>query len=292
MSRKRKGCRRAAPGVGERWGLVFVLPSLMGVLVFYAVPYLDVIRRSFVRTLTGEFTGIENFRLVLGNPAFRLAAANTGKMMAVSVPVLVVFSLMLAVPLQKGVPGGRWFKSGLLIPMAIPVASVVLLWQCIFAKQGFLNGFLNLFGIPGTDWMNTKYAFAVLVFSYVWKNLGYSVILWIAALEGIPAEINEAARMDGAGEWVIFFRITIPNLFSALFTITVLSLINSFKVFREAYLVAGDYPDESIYMLQHLFNNWYRNLDVDKMAAGAVLSGTVLLILVCLFWRKWEGEEV
>ena len=292
MSRKRKGCRRAAPGVGERWGLVFVLPSLMGVLVFYAVPYLDVIRRSFVRTLTGEFTGIENFRLVLGNPAFRLAAANTAKMMAVSVPVLVVFSLMLAVPLQKGVPGGRWFKSGLLIPMAIPVASVVLLWQCIFAKQGFLNGFLNLFGIPGTDWMNTKYAFAVLVFSYVWKNLGYSVILWIAALEGIPAEINEAARMDGAGEWVIFFRITIPNLFSALFTITVLSLIKSFKVFREAYLVAGDYPDESIYMLQHLFNNWYRNLDVDKMAAGAVLSGTVLLILVCLFWRKWEVEEV
>ena len=71
-----------------------------------------------------------------------------------------------------------------------------------------------------------------------------------------------------------------------------LSLINSFKVFREAYLVAGDYPDESIYMLQHLFNNWYRNLDVDKMAAGAGLSGTVLLILVCLFWRKWEGEEV
>ena len=271
---------------------MFVLPSLMGVLVFYAVPYLDVIRRSFVRTLTGEFTGIENFRLVLGNPAFRLAAANTAKMMAVSVPVLVVFSLMLAVPLQKGVPGGRWFKSGLLIPMAIPVASVVLLWQCICAKQGFLNGFLNLFGIPGTDWMNTKYAFAVLVFSYVWKNLGYSVILWIAALEGIPAEINEAARMDGAGEWVIFFRITIPNLFSALFTITVLSLINSFKVFREAYLVAGDYPDESIYMLQHLFNNWYRNLDVDKMAAGAVLSGTVLLILVCLFWRKWEVEEV
>ena len=70
-----------------------------------------------------------------------------------------------------------------------------------------------------------------------------------------------------------------------------LSLINAFKVFREAYLVAGDYPDESIYMLQHLFNNWYRNLDVDKMAAGAVLSGTVLLALVSLFWKRWEGNE-
>ncbi len=274
----------------DRWGLIFVLPSLAGVLAFYVIPYLDVIRRAFIRTLTGEFAGLSNFHQVLGNPAFRLAAANTAKMMSVSVPIVVVFSLMLAVPLQKGIQGGRWFKSGLLIPMAIPVASVVLLWQCIFAKQGFLNRFLNLFGIQGADWMNTGYAFAVLVFSYVWKNLGYCVILWIAALEGIPVQINEAARIDGAGEWVIFLRITIPNLFSAFFTITVLSLINSFKVFREAYLVAGDYPDESIYMLQHLFNNWYRNLDVDKMAAGAVLSGTVLFVLVCLFWRKWEGK--
>lgn len=275
-----------------RRGLLFVLPSLLGVLMFYVVPYLDVIRRAFTRTLTGEFAGLSNFYQVLGNPAFCLAAANTAKMMAVSVPILVVFSLMLAVPLQKGIRGGRWFKSGLLIPMAIPVASVALLWQCVFSKQGFLNGVLDLFGIAGADWMNTGYAFGVLVFSYVWKNLGYSVILWIAALEGIPEEINEAARMDGAGEWGIFFRITVPNLFSAFFTITVLSLINSFKVFREAYLVAGDYPDESIYMLQHLFNNWYRNLDVDKMAAGAVLSGAALFVLVCLFWRKWEiGNE-
>ncbi len=275
----------------DRWGLAFVLPSLAGVLAFYVLPYLDVVRRAFVTAMTGEFAGLSNFRQVLDNPAFRLAAANTAKMMGVSVPILVVCSLILAVPLQKGIHGGRWFKSGLLIPMAIPAASVVLLWQCIFAKQGFLNGLLDLFGIPGTDWMNTGYAFAVLVFSYVWKNLGYSVILWIAALEGIPAEIHEAARIDGAGEWVIFLRITVPNLFSAFFTITVLSLINAFKVFREAYLVAGDYPDESIYMLQHLFNNWYRNLDVDKMAAGAVLSGAVLLALVSLFWKRWEGNE-
>ena len=275
----------------EYQGLLFILPSLLGVLVFYIIPYLDVFRRAFTQTLTGEFTGFANFISVLENPAFRLAAANTVRMMAVSVPMLVIVSLILAVPLQRGIWGGRLFKSGLLIPMAIPVASVVLLWQCMFEEQGFLNGLLHLSGMEGADWMNTGYAFAVLVFSYVWKNLGYSVILWIAALKGIPSAVYEAAKMDGAGELVIFFRITIPNLFSAFFTITVLSLINSFKVFREAYLVAGDYPDESIYMLQHLFNNWYRNLDTDKMAAGAVLSGTVLFVLVVLFFKKWEGDR-
>ena len=115
----------------DRWGLAFALPSLAGVLAFYVIPYLDVVRRAFVTAMTGEFAGLSNFRQVLGNPAFRLAAANTAKMMGVSVPILVVCSLMLAVPLQKGIHGGRWFKSGLLIPMAIPAASVVLLWQCI-----------------------------------------------------------------------------------------------------------------------------------------------------------------
>ncbi len=108
----------------DRWRLAFVLPSLAGVLAFYVLPYLDVVRRAFVTTMTGEFAGMSNFRQVLGNPAFRLAAANTAKMMGVSVPIL-------AVSLQKGIHGGRWFKSGLLIPMAIPAASVVLLWQCI-----------------------------------------------------------------------------------------------------------------------------------------------------------------
>ena len=108
----------------DRWGLAFVLPSLAGVLAFYVLPYLDVVRRAFVTAMTGEFAGLSNFRQVLGNPAFRLAAANTAKMMGVSVPIL-------AVSLQKGIHGGRWFKSGLLIPMAIPAASVVLLWQCI-----------------------------------------------------------------------------------------------------------------------------------------------------------------
>lgn len=281
---------RCRCGRQEYWGLVFVLPGLLGVLAFYVLPYLDVIRRAFSYTLTGKYAGFYNFKQVLENPAFLLAAVNTVKMMAVSIPVLVIFSLLLAVPLQKGIQGGRWFQSGLLIPLAVPAASAALLWQCIFTRQGFLNGFLDFLGIHGTDWMNTGYAFAVLVFSYVWKNLGYSTILWIAALDGIPAEINEAARIDGAGEWCIFIRITMPNLLSAFFTITVLSLINSFKVFREAYLVAGDYPNESIYMLQHLFNNWYRNLDVDKMAAGAVLSGIVIFVLVCLFWKKWEGN--
>ena len=108
--------------------------------------------------------------------------------------------------------------------------------------------------------MNSSAAFWVLVVSYLWKNMGYDIILWSAGLAAIPENLYEAAKVDGAGSLDCFFRITLPNLMPVFYTITVLSFLNSFKVFREAYLVAGDYPHDSMYLLQHVFNNWFREL--------------------------------
>lgn len=152
--------------------------------------------------------------------------------------------------------------------------------ECAFYQKWFPSGFLGLLGVAGQNWLNTRYSFAILVFSYIWKNLGYDIVLWLAALATIPSEIYEAARVDGAGEGQCFLHITMPNLWSSLFLILTLSLINGFKVFREAYLVAGDYPEQHIYLLQHLFNNWFRDLAVNKLAAGAVLMGLVLFVLI------------
>lgn len=116
------------------------------------------------------------------------------------------------------------------------------------------------------------------------------MVLWLAGLAGISPSIYEAAAVDGAGAWTIFWRITLPNLLPSLFTITVLSFLNAFKVFREAYLVAGDYPHDSMYLLQHLFNNWFRELSMDKLAAGAVMTAGVILFLILLLRRAWETE--
>ena len=214
--------------------------------------------------------------------------------MAVSVPILVVCSLLLAVPLQKGIQGGRWFKSGLLIPMAVPVASVVLLWQCIFAKQGFLNGFLDLFGIPGTDWMNTEYAFGVLVFSYVWKNLGYNMILFMAALNNIPKELLEVADVEGASAAHKFFNIKLRYLSPTVLFVAILSIINSFKVFREIYLLTGNYPFDGLYMMQHFMNNTFSNLDYQKMSSAAVLMALVMVALIALLFKVEDifGKDV
>lgn len=276
----------------EYKGILFLIPSFAGECVFWIVPYLDVIRRSFFSAVSGEFTGIRNYETIFENQAFRLAAGNTLMFFLVCIPLLVALSLLIAVLFTKQKKAMQLQKSMFLLPMAIPVASVVLLWKVMFHRNGLLNHLLALLSIQGVDWMNTEASFGVLVVSYLWRNLGYDIVLWVAGLGTIPAALYEAARVDGAGEWKCFISITLPNLLPSLFTIVVLSLLNGFKVFREAYLVAGDYPQENMYLLQHLFNNWYRDLSVDKMAAAAVVTGGVILGLILLLQKAWtKGEE-
>ena len=276
---------------GSWKGLLFVLPSLTGVSLFWLIPSMDVVRRSFFGAVSGEFTGLKNYVTVFENRAFRLAAMNTLRFFLVCIPLLVGLSLLIAVVLTRQKKMLQLLKSAFLLPMAIPVAAVVLLWKLLFHKKGILNGILACLSLPALDWMNTDASFYVLVASYLWRNLGYDMILWMAGLAAIPGALYEAARVDGAGEWKCFWSITLPNLLPSFFTITVLSLLNAFKVFREAYLVAGDYPQEKMYLLQHLFNNWYRELSLDKMSAAAVVTGTVILGLILLLWKTWGKEQ-
>lgn len=272
-------------------GWLFLAPGFLGVLVFYLIPFLDVVRRSFTQAVGGKFVGVTNYQTVLTNQAFLLAAGNTLRFAAVCLPLLILISLGIAVLLRKAGKAAGFLKGAYLVPLAIPAASIVLLWKLMFDSRGMLNGLLSALGLSGADWMNSGAAFGVLVFSYIWKNLGYDVVLWIAGLSMVPRQIYEAARVDGAGEWMCFFKITLPAIRPAAFTIVVISFLNSFKVFREAYLVSGNYPQDSIYLLQHLFNNWFRELSVDKMAAGAVLMALVIFCLVALLEKSWDMEQ-
>ena len=193
-------------------GIAFISASLAGTSIFLLLPYLDVFRRAFCTTVTGELVGLRNFAEVLGNEAFQLAMKNTFSFIGVCIPLLLILSLAIAVFLFQNPKIGSWVKTGFLIPLAVPVASIVLLWRLIFDQNGFLNGAFSFFGLEGADWMNTDFAFWILVCSYIWKNLGYNIILWIAGLSMISADIYEAAKMDGAGPWQCFYRITLPNL--------------------------------------------------------------------------------
>ena len=218
---------------------------------------------------------------MLENEAFRLAAGNTVRFLIVCLPLLLGSSLFFGILLLNTGRKSGILKSGFLLPMAVPAGSVVLFWQLFFDQGGILNEALQKFGVHGPDYMNTPKAFGVLVVVYIWKNLGYDMILWLSGLLGIPDSLYEAARMDGADGLKCFWHITCPLLIPTAFLTGIVSLVNAFKVFREAYMIAGNYPHDSIYMLQHLFNNWFLKLDMQKMTAAAVMLAFILgLILI------------
>ena len=270
------------PSKKESWiPWVLLAPSLTGVGIFILIPFADVVRRSFFNAVGSEFVGLENYRGVLENEAFRLAAGNTVRFLIVCLPLLLGSSLFFGILLLNTGRKSGILKSGFLLPMAVPAGSVVLFWQLFFDQGGILNEALQKFGVHGPDYMNTPKAFGVLVVVYIWKNLGYDMILWLSGLLGIPDSLYEAARMDGADGLKCFWHITCPLLIPTAFLTGILSLVNAFKVFREAYMIAGNYPHDSIYMLQHLFNNWFLKLDMQKMTAAAVMLAFIWgLILI------------
>ena len=290
MMRKGKDVRPASRQNIIYWA--FLLPNFLGVLYFALLPMLQVLVRSFQSAIGGRWMGFQNYLAVLKNAAFQIAVSNTARFTLVCVPLLVALSLALAAALQRAIASvGSTLRSAYLMPMAVPAASVVLVWKVLFHEKGLMNGSLLALAGSGVDWMGSDAAFWMLVISYLWKNLGYTMVLWTAGLAGIPESVYEAAQVDGAGAWQTFLHITLPNLRGSAYTITVLSLLNSFKVFREAWLVAGDYPHESMYLLQHLYNNWFRELDFDKIAAASVMTSAVVFVLIGFLRKAWDGED-
>lgn len=269
----------------------FLAPSFLGVILFVLLPFGDAIRRSFYEAMSGKSVGLQNYSNVLHNKAFRMAVGNTARFIITCVPILLLLSLVLSVLIYNLNKSKSFFKTAFLIPMAVPVSSVVFLWEVIFHKSGLLNDLLTRLGLQGVDWISTK-AFPVLVFSYIWKNIGYDIILWVAGLDTISGALYEAAAVDGANAWKKFRYITLPGLLPTIYIVSVLSLLNTFKVFREAYLIAGTYPrDDNIYMLQHLFNNWFTKLDIQKMCAAAVMVALVIIAIVLILQLLDRSEE-
>lgn len=261
----------------------FIIPSLAGVLIFVFIPFCDVVRRSFTNVTGKAFTGLNNYKVIFTKDAFRLAIMNTGRFIIICVPILLILSLLIANMIYFS--RATIFRNICLLPMAVPIATMVFVWKMIFHRNGLFNSW---FGFE-RDWIHSSNAFGVLVASYLWKNTGYYVVLWMAGLSGIPVCQYEAAGIDGAGSMNKFLYITLPGLKPMINTTLILAITGTLKSYREAYLLAGEYPDKSIYMIQHMFHNWFRDMSVDKMAAGAVIIVCVFAVVVYPFRKKGGG---
>ena len=275
--------------------VAFLTPSVTGVAVFFILPFLVVVYYSVIRSpMNPDFVFLDNFIAVLQNSSFRTAARNTAMFSAIAVPLAVVLSLVLALMLECRIPCKSLLRTFFLSPMMVPVASVVLIWQVLFNFNGTVNEFLLIFGADKIDWLQSEYCQIVVLILFLWKNLGYNMILFMAALANIPKELLEVADVEGASESYKFFNIKLRYLSPTVLFVTILSLINSFKVFREVYLLTGDYPFEKLYMLQHFMNNTFRSLDYQKLSAAAVIMAIVMVFIIALLFKAedWFGKDV
>ena len=274
--------------------LPFLFPSLAGVLVFFVLPFLVVIYQSVLdNPVTKNFVFLKNYEMLVNNNAFRMAVKNTLTFSAIAVPLAVILPLLLAIILMSNIPGRSRFRTMFIPPLMVPVASVVLIWQVVFHYNGVLNEITAMFGAAPIDWLKSEYGHLVVLVLYLWKNIGYNMILFMSALAAIPKDIIEVAMLEGAGPIRRFFAIKLRYLSSSIVFVSLLSLINSFKVFREVYLLTGDYPFDTLYMLQHFMNNTFGSLDYQKLSSAAILMSVVMIIIIgamLIIDEKFGGE--
>ena len=239
---------------------------------------------------------MDNYKELAHNTAFTRAARNTAVFSAISVPLAVVLSLGLAVILERNIRGKSIVRTFFLSPLMVPTASVVLVWQVLFHKNGTINQLAEIFGGEPVDWLRSSKGQLAIIMMFLWKNIGYNMILFMSALSNIPRDIIEVAELEGAGSLYKFIHIKLRYLSPTIMFVTILSMINSFKIFREVYLLTGNYPFDKLYMLQHFMNNTFNQLDYQKLSAAAVLLSVViiaimavLMILESIFGRDVEG---
>jgi multiple sugar transport system permease protein len=205
----------------------------------------------------------------------------------------MMVSLVIAILLRNQGRNTGLARNMLLIPLTVPTASVIAFWSLTFGDKGLLDPLLELTKMPYTNLIDSPFAFFILILLFIWKYSGYSMIMWLVGLNGIPKEYYENASLDGAGATRQFISITLPLIKPTALLVFVISLVNTFKVYREAYMLAGEYPNKNIYMLQHFMNNNFKSLNYQNL----VMTSFVLIIAIIfifmagkiVFFRKEES---
>ena len=240
---------------------ICLLPSLIGTAIFFVIPYLRVLYYSLIdNQFRRNFVWLDNYIETLTNGYFLLALRNSLLLILICVPVLVVLALVISLALSYGIGFVGRTRFAFVLPMVIPTASIVLIWRSIFGENETVLPIYLLF---------------------IWKNIGICIVLLTAAFTSIERSIFEAARLDGANTFVLHTKITIPMTAPTVFFVSLLSIVNSFKIFKESYLYYGtNYPPDHSYTLQYYMNNNFLKLDYQSLATSAVLTSILVFGIV------------
>ena len=271
---------------------LLLLPSLAGLAVFFIVPFgISIYYTLIDNAVSRQIVWLANLIDTWNNAAFRLAVRNTFFFMGISIPLLMIIALLLAIVLKPlNEKARRLLLFFFLVPLVIPSGSMVSFWRGFIAVNGMFNRILTQIGIfsyPDNmplDWLNSEYAMWFIIFIFVWKNIGFNIILYQAGLDFIPKDYYEYASIEGAGKIRQFFMVTLVYLMPTTLLVFILSIVNSFRVFREIYVLTGTHPNMSIYLLQHFLNNQFERLNYQLMASASFyIFGIVFIIVLAIY---------
>jgi multiple sugar transport system permease protein len=277
----------------NRAGFLFVLPALLFFGFVYLLPLAQSVMYSFYKIAPGgarEFAGLGRYERVLTDETFWSAVGNTLQLLVMSVPVTVVCALAVALGLNR-IASLRWrnlWASMYFLPFATSLVAAALIWQWIYEPvYGFLNYALSFLGIPPQKWLQslTQVKPSIAVVS-VWVRIGFDTMIFLAALQTIPGEYYEAARMDGAGAWQRFRYITLPMLNAQIVMVCTLELIFNFKIFDQVYATTQGGPggaSQTVIML--LYDTAFKYFRFGDASVMAVFVFATLMIITLLQWR-------
>ena len=291
----RRRSTRGGPLAGEeRWALLFLAPTILGLAVLSAGPILATLAISLTKwdlLRPPELVGLDNFTALAGDDRFLVALRNTSFYTVVSVPLGLLLSLGLALALNQTIRGIAWIRTAYFLPLVTSTIAVALVWQWIYAPDsGLLNEVLGAFGIPAQKWLsNPTLAMPSIVAMSVWQGLGTNIIIFLAGLQAIPTELLDAASVDGAGRWARFRGVILPLLTPSIFFTGVLSLIGSFQVFDQIFVLARPRPTEAtITVVYFIYENGFKFFKMGYASAASWVLFVIVAVFTAIYFRSQD----
>ena len=289
-----------------RWAFLFLLPWIIGFVIFTAGPMIASLVFSFTNLglrPSFDFVGTVNYERLVADPRVGLALANTAFFTVLHVPLAMGFALLLALMLLRVGRASGFFRTVFYLPTITPTVAIGALWLLLLNGQvGLINAFLGLFGIDGPNWTtDPQWIKPGLVLMSLW-SLGSTVIIYFAALRNVPLDLYEAARVDGASAWQQFRNITVPMISGALFFTLIVNTIASLQTFDQVYTMyfgrsnatAGD--RSALFYVVYLFNEAFTNFRMGYASALAWLLFIIIMIITFIQirlskrWVYYENE--
>lgn len=276
---------------------LFLIPAGVILVLFFFIPFFETIVLSFFdynsNIYRPAFVSLENYLVLLKSPIFYKVLLNTFIYLLVAVPFLVIFPLILAIMLNQKIRGLTLYKILIYLPVIVSIVVAAIAFKWLYAQQGILNYFMELFHLPAIGWLtDPNFALYSVILVTVWKGIGYYMMIYLSALMGVPKDLYEACEVDGANPLTKHLTVTLPHLMPTIGLVSTISAISAMKVFVEIYVMTKGGPlDSSKTIVYYIYERAFENLDLGIASAASVILLLIVLVISIINFKYFDDKR-